>query len=88
MYDADWGIIGASLTLKIITGVAMAAYAWITRSKFGPPVERTLVWHSVLTFPKCAPRYAQLALLAHRCSRTFAAHFAPRSYSACLDMPL
>ena len=58
LYDADWGIIGASLTLKIITGVAMAAYAWITRSKFGPPVERTLVWHSVLTFPKCAPRYA------------------------------
>ena len=83
LYDADWGIIGASLTLKIITGVAMAAYAWATRSKFGPPVERTLVWHSVLTFPKCAPRCAHRVLLVHRCSRIPAALFASRSYSTC-----
>jgi Membrane transport protein len=35
LYDADWNILSASLTLKLITAVLFAAYAYVTRSRFG-----------------------------------------------------
>ena len=51
LYSADWAVVGASLTLKAVTAAALFAYAFATRRRFGPPAERALVTHSVLSFP-------------------------------------
>ncbi len=52
LYDADWSIVFASLVFKVLTGVAIFAISWVLRARSaGPVAERSLVVHSVLTFP-------------------------------------
>jgi len=51
LYDADYSIIFASLVFKFVSGVFIFAYCYFTRACFGPAPERSLVMHSVLTFP-------------------------------------
>ena len=51
LYDAQWSVVGASIVFKVVTGAAFFLYSFLTRERFGPPAERALVSHSVLTFP-------------------------------------
>jgi hypothetical protein len=87
LYNADWRIVGASITFKALTGVGFMAYAYATRGKHGPAAERMLVSHSILTFPNLGASFLQ----EHRtdvCMLTPDGPFPPvQLSSACLCYP-